>query len=327
MGYTKDKNLLKYQGKNYQIIYNFADGTLTTNHPKGKDFIKQTAGRSKDILSKMLYLAAYSNEKLNPFIETILLQAPKLFKEMAGATYYDTNKYIKIAKNNWKTTLELEKSDGIEWSNLEEWETSIAALKLHLNELEFKWFQQFNNIDFVKHFAGQLEMYESFLNINRISKILDFYNKNKINISSYLKNKNLLQVIKELEIGIHESICTGIINMYEKYKYIESTDTDGWTYQILKSSEDFKKEAENMHNCLYRMEYDKKMANGKCVIVVAIKPDGTRIDIELTPTRDGRLSLSQKFYKNDRCLTMEDRKHLAEWLDGMNYSGVDSPLE
>ena len=34
------------------------------------------------------------------------------------------------------------------------------------------------------------------------------------------------------------------MNIYEKYKYIEGTDADGWSYRILKSSEDLKKEAE-----------------------------------------------------------------------------------
>lgn len=321
MGYTKDKNLIKYQGKNYQIIYNFTDGTLTTNHPKGNTYIKQTASHSSDILSKMIYLAANNNEKLNPFIETILSQAPRFLETLVHtatiAFNMDANKYIKIAKDNWNNALELEKSDG--WSNLNEWTNNMTVLKFHFNKLEFKWFKQFENVDFVKHFAGQLEMYDKFLDKNYMFEIIDWYNNNKIEISPYLKNKNLLQVIKELEINMRKNFDIGIINTYEKYKYLENTDADGWTYQILKSREDFKKEADNMHNCLYRMEYDKKMANGKCVIVVAIKPDGTRIDIELTPTRDGRLSLSQKFYKNDRCLTKEDRKHLAEWLDGISY--------
>ena len=60
------------------------------------------------------------------------------------------------------------------------------------------------------------------------------------------------------------------------------------------------------------------MSNGQCVIVVAIKTDGTKIDIELKPTGDRKLSLSQAFYKNDMWLTEEDIKHLNKWLDGMN---------
>ena len=317
MGYTKDKNLIKYQGKNYQIIYNFADGTLTTNHPKGKDFIKQTAGRSNDILSKIIFLAVKSNEKLNPFIETILSQAPKFFDSLVHAAYANTNKYIEIARDNWNNALELEKSDG--WSSLSQRATSMTALKFHFNELEFKWFQQFKNTEFVKHFAGQLEMYEKFLDKNYIFEIIDWYNNNKIEILPFLKNKNLLQVLKELKINMSKNFNMGIMNTYEKYKYLETTDTDGWTYQILKSRADFKKEADNMHNCLYRMEYDKEMSNGQCVIVVAIKPDGTKIDIELKPREDGNLFLNQAFYKNDKWLETEDRRHLAKWLDGMSH--------
>ena len=316
MGYTKDKNLIKYQGKNYQIIYNFTDGTLTTNHPKGKDYIRQTANRSYDILAQVIFLAAKSNEKLNPFIETISSQAPRFLDKLVHAVYSDANKYIKIAKDNWNNTLELEKSGG--WDNLSEWTTSMAVLKFHFNKLELKWFKRFKNAEFVKHFAGQLEMYENFLAKNNISEIIDWYNNNNIEISPYLKNKNLLQVIKELEINMHQNFDIGILNTYEKYKYLENTNTDGWTYQILKSREDFKKEADNMHNCLYRMEYDKIMSNGQCVIVIAIKPDGTKIDIELQPTGDGKLFLKQAYYKRDKWLTKEDRRHLAEWLDGMN---------
>lgn len=318
MGYTKDKNLIKYQGKNYQIIYNFTDGTLTTNHPKGNNYIKQTASHSGDILGQMIFLASKSNEKLNPFIETILSQAPRFFEKLVNTTTIDgyVNKYIEIAKDNWNNTLELEKSDG--WSNLSGWITSMAILKFNFNELELKWFKLFKNAEFVKHFAGQLEMYNKFLDKNYICYILDWYNNNKIEISPFLKNKNLLQVLKELKINMNKNFDIGIINTYEKYKYLENTDADGWTYQILKSRKDFKKEAENMHNCLYRMEYDKTMANGRCIIVVAIKPDGTKIDIELKPTRDGRLSLHQAFYKNDMWLTAQDTKHLNMWLDGMN---------
>lgn len=325
MGYTKDKNLIKYQGKNYQIIYNFTDGTFTTNHPKGNTFIKQTVNHSSDVLAKIIFLAVKSNEKLNPFIETILSQAPRFLDTLVHTVYVDANKYIEMAKDNWNNALELEKSDG--WSSLNQWATRMSTLKFNLNELELKWFKWFKNAEFVKHFAGQLEMYNKFLDKNYIFDIINWYNNNKIEISPFLKNKNLLQVVKELKINMNKNFDMGIMNTYEKYKYLENTDTDGWTYQILKSREDFKKEANNMHNCLYRMEYDKKMSNGQCVIVVAIKPDGTKIDIELEPTGDGKLSLSQAFYKNDKWLTGEDTKHLNKWLDGMSYLRVDKPLE
>ena len=73
-----------------------------------------------------------------------------------------------------------------------------------------------------------------------------------------------------------------------------------------------------MHNCLYRMGYDKLMANGKSIIVVAIKPNETRIDIELKLKQNGKLHINQKYYKNDSIVSMEDNKHLDEWLDKIN---------
>lgn len=320
MAFTKDKNLIKYQGKNYQISYDFKSGILETNHPAKNKFIRQTAKRNINSLSNVICLASISDKKLNPFIETIALQALNLLQQLAdeATIFTDINHYIKLAKNNWKYALELEKTYKTEWHNLFEWEEMITALKLNLNELERKWFKIIHSVDFVKHFAGQLEMYGEILNQSHIEDIIYWYNKKKIDILPYLKNKNLLQVIKDLEIGTYKDRDIDIANTYNKYKYLETTDVDGWQYQILKSCEEFKKEANTMNNCLYRMSYDKLMAYGKSIIVVAIKPNGTRIDIELRPKQDGKLYINQKYYKNDIIVSMEDNKHLNEWLDKIN---------
>lgn len=320
MAFTKDKNLIKYQGKNYQISYDFKSGILETNHPAKNKFIRQTAKRNINSLSNVICLASISDKKLNPFIETMALQALNILQQLANeaTTFTDINHYIKLAKNNWKQTLELEKTYKTEWRNLFEWEGSITALKYNLNELENKWFKIIHSVDFVKHFAGQLEMYGEILNQSHIADIIYWYNKKKIEILPYLKNKNLLQVIKDLEIGIYKDRDIDIANTYNKYKYLENTDVDGWQYQILKSREEFKKEADTMNNCLYRMGYDKLMAYGKSIIIVAIKPNETRIDIEIRPKQNGKLYINQKYYKNDIIVSMEDNKHLDEWLDKIN---------
>lgn len=320
MAFTKDKNLIKYQGKNYQISYDFKSGTLETNHPAKNKFIRQTAKRNINSLSNVICLASISDKKLNPFIETMASQALNILQQLAdeATTFTDINHYIKLAKNNWKQTLELEKTYRTEWRNLFEWEENITTLKFNLNELEHKWFKIIRSVDFVKHFAGQLEMYDEILNKSHIADIIYWYNKKQIDILPYLKNKNLLQVIKDLENGIYKDRDIDIANTYNKYKYLENTDVNGWQYQILKSREEFKKEADTMHNCLYRMGYDKLMANGKSIIVVAIKPNETRIDIELKPKQNGKLYINQKYYKNDSIVSMEDNKYLDEWLDKIN---------
>lgn len=320
MAFTKDKNLIKYQGKNYQISYDFKSGILETNHPAKNKFIRQTAKRNINSLSNVICLASISDKKLNPFIETMASQAINILQQLAdeATMFTDINHYITLAKNNWKYALELEKTYKTEWRNLSQWADNITTLKLNLNELESKWFKIIKNVDFVKHFAGQLEMYGEILNQSHIEEIIAWYNYNKIEISPYLKNKNLLQVIKELEIGIDKANDIGIMNTYQKYKYLETTDIDGWQYQILKSREEFKKEADTMNNCLYRMRYDKLMSNGKSIIIVAIKPNGTRIDIELKPKRSGELYINQKYYKDDMIVLMKDNKHLNEWIDKIN---------
>ena len=116
------------------------------------------------------------------------------------------------------------------------------------------------------------------------------------------------------------------MNMYEKYKYIEGTDADGWNYRILKSSEDLKKEAEEAekagerNSSWYFRRYDKKIASGKSLIVIATKPDGTRIDMEIKINRDGRLYIEDAYYNCRFWLTLGDNYHLYLWIDGISYS-------
>ena len=328
MGFIKDKNLIKYTGKTYEITYNFTDGTLTTNHPNKEEYIAQTVKNNfNSDLAKVIMLAAYSNSRygaLNPFIETIVSQAPKFLKALVNACLWaDTNKYIKIAKKEWKYILQIEQRiDGIGIPSLDDWCKMVNAMKLNLNNLETKWFQHYPNADFVKHFAGQLEMYQGIVNHGVVHDIIEWYNANKIDIKPFLKNKNLLQILKDLQLNkdmlYEKQITDGITQMCEKYKYLEQTDADGWTYQLLKSCEDFTKEATEMHNCLRRMEYDIKMSKGKCIIVVATTADGTRIDMELEIKRDGRLNMYQAYYKNDKVLTTRDERHLESWVDGIN---------
>lgn len=328
MAYIKEKNIIKYTGRNYEFIFNITDGSLTTNHPNGKKFIQQTTSRSDCDLAKLVKLAACSQVNINPYIETIMVAAPKLWNIISktdGWFVRDINKLIALAKQNWKCVLQLEKlTDGnpYEIDGYTTYQTAIDTIKLAnlgLNELEAKWYRVYRNILFVKKFAGQLEMYSQLLN-ERCVDIIDWYNNNNIDIKPYLTNKNLLQVLKELETNKEQienkQIADGLITTYEKYKSLEGADADGWTYKILNTYDQFKEEAKQMHNCLIRCEYHKKMADGKCVIVVATTPDGKRIDVELKQHVDGTMYVSQAYYDNDYSLSKEDKTHLKEWVDG-----------
>ena len=145
MGFIKDKNLIKYTGRSYEITYNFTDGTLTTNHPKKEEYINQTVQRNwNSDLAKIIMLASYSNSRcdtLNPFIETIVLQAPKFLRALANASHWiDANKYIKMAKKEWKYILQIEHDDGIGILSINDWCQMITGIKLNLNNLEIKYY-------------------------------------------------------------------------------------------------------------------------------------------------------------------------------------------
>ena len=328
MAYIKEKNIIKYTGRNYEFIFNLADGSLTTNHPNGKKFIQQTASRSDCDLAKLIKLVACSRVNINPYIETIMVAAPKLWNIISrtdGWFIRNINELITLAKQNWKYVLQLEKSiDGnpYEIDGYVTYQTAIDRIKiasLKLNELEAKWYRNYHNILFVKKFAGQLEMYNLLLS-RRCLGIINWYDNNKIDIKPYLINKNLLQVLKELETNKEQienkKIADGLMNTYEKYKSLEGTDADGWTYKILNTYDQFKEEAKKMHNCLICCSYHKKMADGKCVIIVATTPDGKRIDVELKQHVDGTMYVSQAYYDKDYSLNKEHKTHLKEWVDG-----------
>ena len=332
MAYAKDKNIIKYTGRLYEITFNVADGSLTTNHPNGRQFIQQTASRSECELAKLIKLVAYSNTPINPYVETIMVAAPGLWSIISKADGWymrAINELITLAQQNWKYVLQLEKStDGNPYAvdGYVNYQTAIEAIKiasLGLNELETKWYKRYGNIPFVKKFAGQLEMYNPLLS-GKCRDVIHWYNSNKIDITPYLTSKNLLQVLKELDTNKEQlrnkKIADGLMATYEKYKSLEGTSADGWSYQILNTYDQFKKEAKEMHNCLIRCEYHEKMADGRCVIVVATAPDGTRIDIELRPhaTTDG-MYVSQAYYDKDYSLSREHTLHLREWADGLRF--------
>lgn len=328
MAYTKEKNIIKYSGRKYEFVFNLANGNLTTNHPNGKKFIQQTTSHSNCDLARLIKLAAYSRTNIDPYIETIMVAAPKLWDIISKTGVWfirDINELITLTKQNWKYVLQLEKStygNPYAIDSRVSYLTAMDIIKiksLGLNELEEKWYREYHNIAFVKKFAGQLEMYNLLLS-EQCANIINWYDNNNIDIKPYLVNKNLLQVLKELKTNKEQlenkKIADGLINTYEKYKSLEETDTDGWSYKILNTYDQFKEEADKMHNCLIRCEYYKKMLDGKSVIMVATTSDGTRIDVELTPHANGKISILQAYYSNNCSLSKEHRTHLKKWVGG-----------
>lgn len=125
MAYIKEKNIIKYTGRNYEFIFN--------------------------------KLASCSRANINPFIEKIMVAAPKLWNIISqtdGLFMRDINKLITLAKKNWKYVLQLEKStDGnpYEIDGYITYQTAIYKIKiasLGLNELEAKWYKDYHNIPF-----------------------------------------------------------------------------------------------------------------------------------------------------------------------------------
>lgn len=331
MAYTKDKNLINYKGRNYQFTLNLTDGSFTTNHPNGINFIRQTSVRSTCDLAKLVNIMTYADGQINPYIETIMVAAPKLWEVISrsdGMFIKQINELITIAQQNWKIVLKLENSTNKHpygtdtYISCREAIDTIKITSLNLNELERKWYRIYGNTLFVKQFAGQLEMYNDLLDTNCV-RLIQWYNENEIDIEPYLVNKNLLQVLRALDSNrnniINKQFADRLTATYEKYKSLEGIDADGWSYQILHTYEQFKQEAEQMHNCLISCRYDEKMSDGKCVIVVATTPDGMRIDIELNQRRDKTIRVAQAYYKNDRSLIQEHREHLKKWADGLHF--------
>ena len=346
MAYTKDKNLINYIGRKYKFTLNLADGSLTTNHPNGIKFVQQIASLRDCDLAKLVNIVVHANGPINPFIETIMVAAPKLYNIILrtdGLFIININELIATAQQHWKTVLKLENStdeypyepskyitcndyhfgEDEDIGCLEANDT-IKAASANLNELERKWYKFYENIPFVKKFAGQLEIYEDLLDNSYCSDIIHWYNQYEVDITPYLTNKNLLQTFKELEINRNniknKQLADGLIAMYEKYKSLEGIDADGWSYQILHTYEQFKQEAEQMHNCLIRCGYNEKMAKGVCVIVVAITPDGKRIDVELRLNQySNTMHIVQAYYKHNTCLTEEHTIHLRNWADGLHF--------
>ena len=172
------------------------------------------------------------------------------------------------------------------------------------------------NEKFMLRFGEQLEKYCDWFDHGEIAYTVRWYNDNKIEISPFLKD-NLLDTMNELLANMWKILDIQIIKNYEKYKYIEGTDADGWTYRLLKSCKELRLEAEDMRNDFYENGYFKEMADGSKLIVVATKPDGTKIDIEVLNYT--HFNICENYYKYQREVDEdEDYCHLRQWADGIN---------
>lgn len=187
----------------------------------------------------------------------------------------------------------------------------MSFRKEHVKEMSYA-----KNEKFMVRFGEQLEKYCDWFDHGEIAYIIRWYSDNKIEISPFLKD-NLLDTMNELLTNMWKILDIQIIKNYEKYKYVEGTDADGWTYRLLKSCKELRLEAEDMRNDFYENRYFEEMADGSKLIVVATKPDGTKIDIEVLNYT--HFNICENYYKYQREVDEdEDYYHLRQWEDGIN---------
>ena len=141
MGFTKEKNIIKYKGRLYEIICDTNTGELTTNHPDGRKFIARTCSGRGESYAKYVALVNYG--MYHKFLETILLQKEDLLHAMIcynDATCYDNvrdiQEIIELAQKNWKETQETDFRD-IPTSLL----SYMQLMGLNLNDIEKYWYR------------------------------------------------------------------------------------------------------------------------------------------------------------------------------------------
>lgn len=317
MAFTKDKNIIKYKGKLYEIICDTNTGELTTNHPDGRVFINRTCrGRGENYAK---YIALVNRGVYHKFLETILLQKEDLLNGLAYCECREIREIIELAQKHWKETLE---TNFYAIPNYQIY-TTMLNFGLGLNTLEKYWYVRCRSVKFTKTFAGQLEMYKDYLSLGMLEKTLKNAKEYKVDVDSMIKNKNLLQTLKEIQVETervkNKTIQDNLLQVYQKYSFIEEMDkADGWKFQVLKSVEDFKYWGQKMDNCLFRMSYHKAVAERKCLVVIAENPDGKYISIELTRyNTKGDYGIRQAYYKSNRCIALEDNDYLKNWVDGI----------
>ena len=315
MGFTKDKNIIKYEGKKYEIICDTNTGEITTNHPDGRSFVNRTCrGRGESYAD---YVVLVNRGIYHRFLETILLQKEDLLHKLIYCDYLEVPTIVELAQKNWKETQETD-FNNIPTSLLD----YMQLMGLNLNDIEKNWYRACRNVKFTKTFAGQLEMYKDYLSLGMLEQTLRNAKQYKVDIDSMIKNKNLLQTLKEIQVETervkNKDIIDGLEYVYQKYSFIEDMGrADGWEFQVLKNIEDFKYWGEKMDNCLYRMSYHKAVTEKRCVVVIAKNPDGKHISIELNKYNSGNYDMNQAYYKSNRCISQEDRQYLNAWVDGI----------
>lgn len=339
MPYKTDKNIITYTGNLYQIVADINTGTITTNHPKQKNYIVQVINKPahcpSDLIAKTLMeILYYADGHMHPFIETMVkCLNPNLMQWLKQSIIYNyrwhsnIDALIETIKKNWYKVLQINDNAKVFLNRVNRitpfaLDILIEEMDLFdLNETEREAYQVIPNKKFVKTFAGQIKMYQHIIYWSDFRHIMQKIQETELEPKSY-KNKNLLETIKNIMLDYenYKNELNEIMfnkNYYLKYKWLENTNTDGWTFSLLKNIQNIKEEAELMDNCLYR-SYFERILTGESIIVVAISPDGNRIDLELNE-QNQLLVINQAYYKGDVRLSQEDRNFLNQWcknLDG-----------
>ena len=328
MGYSQNKNIVMYKGTIYNIILDLNTKNFTTNHPDGNKFIEKTLSSNANSPTRekyLMYCYYVSDGKINPFIETICkcLDMNTLYRIFREFKYYwQTNRInndlIELYKQKWKKVLQVQDkwyNYDFVYTHFDFEDLLIFADTANFNETERKAFCIIPNEKIVKHFAGQLVMYEKLINWSQFKESLERLDGTEYEVP--LTNKNLLQYMKnviETDTKCRDILSNRLFNenYYNKYNWLEKTGSDGWKFSLLTSIKDVQTEAEEMDNCLYNRYLDN-IIEGESIIVVAITPDGKRIDLELSPD----LILEQCFYKSDKKVSQEHLTFLRNWTKSL----------
>lgn len=308
MAYTKNKNIVEYKGKKYFIRYDFATKTLECNHPNPYDYIYHLT----DHHYGKLFFILMSEINRHSFLETILTNEEVgvgLMIELYKSVYFkgqEVYSVIQFLKESWKKVLK--HSELI--NHARSLKDIISIIKMSdMTPLEQKYFKKgIKNRAFLSKYAGQLEKYDNILDFYSISQLVNRYEfkERKFTKSSVIETLlelNLLTKSRTLEERLETLTNT--------YRHLDGKNEDGWKFEVLKTIEDFKQEAEVMHNCLYWNRWFEKVVENGFLVLRAKNEEGISIDFAVDLEK---MALIQAFYDYDKPLHEKDRIYLNNWI-------------
>lgn len=126
--------------------------------------------------------------------------------------------------------------------------------------------------------------------------------------SAHDKASNAI-VVKE-----RKSINPRLAKIANKFKKALAT-IDGYTFSFPKSVSEVSEQADQLYQCLIKCEYDKRVADGKELLVFIHKNGKPVATAELMPAKNGTFSNLNQFYSNHDNLPSEEVKNaFGKWF-------------